>query len=147
MYVIHYITLGWWGVWFRQMLLCPMSVLVLVQSVLEGIHCCRWSFFIREWIPSINYSDTEKICSLKYTFVESWSLPINAPDICNHCTPHLRGWAGDSGTNVWSSELLSSPTVLCKCWACDITQIYPSEIHYYKEQGYDSQLVLTVQGF
>ena len=25
--------------------------------------------------------------------------------------PHLRGWAGDSGANVWGSDLLSSPTV------------------------------------
>ena len=34
-----------------------------------------------------------------------------------------------------------------QCWACDITQIYPHEIYYYKEQGYDLQQDLAVQGF
>ena len=34
-----------------------------------------------------------------------------------------------------------------QCWACDITQIYPSEIYYYKELIYDSQQVHAVQGF
>ena len=43
---------------------------------------------------------------------------------------HLWGWVGDSGANVRGS----------------VTQIYPSRIYYYKEQGYDSQQVLAVQG-
>ena len=33
------------------------------------------------------------------------------------------------------------PAVLGKCRACDITQIYPSGIYYYKEEGYDTQQV------
>ena len=33
-----------------------------------------------------------------------------------------------------------------KCRACDITQIYPRGIYYYKEQGYDSQQVSAMQG-
>ena len=36
-------------------------------------------------------------------------------------TTHLWGWAGDSGANVWGSDLLSSQAVPGKC---DITQIY-----------------------
>ena len=55
---------------------------------------------------------------------------------------HVRGWAGDSRANVQGSDRLSSPAVPDKCRACYITQIYPSGICYYKEQGYDSQ-----QGF
>ena len=39
------------------------------------------------------------------------------------------------------NDLLSSPAVPGKCWACDIAQIYPCEIYSYKEQGYDSQQV------
>ena len=34
-----------------------------------------------------------------------------------------------------------------QCWACDIIQIYPRGIYYYKEQGYDSQQVPAMQGF
>ena len=68
--------------------------------------------------------------------------------ICNECTtPHLRGWVGDSRANRWGSDLSSAPTVTGKCRACDITQIYPRGIYYYKEQGYDSQQVPAVQGF
>ena len=52
-------------------------------------------------------------------------------------SPHVWGWAGDSGANMWGSDLLSSPTVPGKCLACDITQKYG--IYCYKEQGYDSQ--------
>ena len=43
-------------------------------------------------------------------------------------------------------NLLSSPAVLGKCWACDIMQIYPPGIYFYKEQGYNSQQVPAVQG-
>ena len=40
-----------------------------------------------------------------------------APVICNHCPPpHIRGWAADSGANVWGSDLSSPP----QCQACDI---------------------------
>ena len=35
---------------------------------------------------------------------------------------------GDSGANVWSSDLLSPPAVPGKCQACAIAQIYPVEI-------------------
>ena len=59
---------------------------------------------------------------------------------------HLRGWARDSGANVWGSDLLSSPAVPGKCPACDITQIYPHGIYYNKEQSYDSQQIPAVQG-
>ena len=38
---------------------------------------------------------------------------------------HLREWAGESGANVRGNNLLSSPAVTGKCWACDIAQIYP----------------------
>ena len=34
-----------------------------------------------------------------------------------------------------------------QCRVCDITQIYPHGINYYKEQGFDSQQVPAVQGF
>ena len=55
-----------------------------------------------------------------------------APVICNPCPPpphppatlpppHLRRWTGDSGANVRSNDLLSSPAVPGKCRACDIT--------------------------
>ena len=56
-------------------------------------------------------------------------------------TPALppMGWAGDSWAYVRGSYLLSSPAVTGKCRACDVTQIYPHGIYYYKEQGYDSQ--------
>ena len=58
------------------------------------------------------------------------------PVICNHCPhPHLRGLAYDSGANVRGSDLLSVPAVPDNCRACDITQIYPRGIYYYKEQG------------
>ena len=33
-----------------------------------------------------------------------------------------------------------------QCQACDIMQIYPRGIYYYKEQGYVSQHVPAVQG-
>ena len=34
----------------------------------------------------------------------------NAPVICNHCPPpHLLGWTGDSGANVWGSDLSEYP--------------------------------------
>ena len=48
------------------------------------------------------------------------------------------------------SDLLSSvefPPESGKCRACDITQIYPIEIYYYKVQGYDSQQVPALLGF
>ena len=45
------------------------------------------------------------------------------------------------------TDLSSSPAVPGKCRACDIMQIYPSGIYFYKEQGYDSQQVPAVQGF
>ena len=78
----------------------------------------------------------------------SKTLLCNAPVICNHCpSPHLRGWEGDSRANVRGSDLLSSPAVPGKCRACDITQIYPGEIYYYKEHGYDTQQLPAVQGF
>ena len=51
------------------------------------------------------------------------------------------------GPNVRGSDLSSSPALPGKCWACDIMQIYPLGIYYYKEQGYDSQQVAAVQGF
>ena len=60
--------------------------------------------------------------------------------------PHLRGWAGDSGVNGRGTYLLSHPAVPGKCRACDITQIYPRGISYYKEQSYDSQQVSAMQG-
>ena len=34
-----------------------------------------------------------------------------------------------------------------QCRTCDTTQIYPCGIYYYKEQGYDSQQVPTLQAF
>ena len=49
-------------------------------------------------------------------------MTCNAPVICNHC---LWGWVGDSGANVWGSDLLSFPAVPEKCQACAIAQIYP----------------------
>ena len=71
-----------------------------------------------------------------------------APVICSHLPPpHLRGWAGGGGPNVWGNDLLSSPAVPGKCRACDITQIYLHGINYYTEQGFDSQQVPAVQGF
>ena len=33
-------------------------------------------------------------------------------------------WAGDSGYNMEGNDLLSSLAVPCKCWACDIAQLY-----------------------
>ena len=60
---------------------------------------------------------------------------------------HLRGWAEDRRANVQGSHLLSSPAVPGKCRAYDIMQIYPRRIYHYKEQGYDSQPVLALQGF
>ena len=68
---------------------------------------------------------------------------IYAPVICNHCPPPT----GMGGANVQGSDLLNSPAVPDKCWASDITQIYPRRIYYYKEQDYDSQQVPAVQGF
>ena len=53
--------------------------------------------------------------------------------------PHIRGWAEDSRANVRGSDLFSSPAVPGKCRACNIMQIYPSGIFYYKEPGYESQ--------
>ena len=61
-----------------------------------------------------------------------------APVICNHC-PHLRWWAGDSGTVTFS--------VPPQCRVSARLVIYARGIYYYKEQGYDSQQVPTVQGF
>ena len=55
------------------------------------------------------------------------------------------GW--DSRANVRGSDLLMSPAVLGKCEACDIMQIYPHGLYYYKEQGYDSEQVPAVQVF
>ena len=49
--------------------------------------------------------------------------------------------------NVLGSDLLNSPAVPGKCRACDIMQIYPHWIYYYKEQGYDCHQVLIVQGY
>ena len=34
-----------------------------------------------------------------------------------------------------------------QCRACDITQIYPCGIYYYKEQSYDSQHARVVYSF
>ena len=34
-----------------------------------------------------------------------------------------------------------------QCRACDITQINPRGIYYYKEEGYHSQQATAVQGF
>ena len=65
----------------------------------------------------------------------------------HHWDGGMKGWAGDSGANVRGSDLFSSPAVPGKCRACDITQIYPRGIYYYKEQGYDSQQVPAVQDF
>ena len=62
------------GVELDRCLLCPMSVLVLVQSVLEGIHCCRGNYFMGPLsgsefqVLSVNYSNTKIILSLKYAF-------------------------------------------------------------------------------
>ena len=42
---------------------------------------------------------------------------------------------------------LVPPAVLGKCWACDITQIYPHWIYYYKECGYTFQQVPAVRAF
>ena len=64
----------------------------------------------------------------KYTslFIPLSKFVAYAPVICNHCsppphpTPHLWGWAEDSGANVRGSDLLSSSTVPGKCGACDI---------------------------
>ena len=61
--------------------------------------------------------------------------------------PHLRRRAGDSGSKVRCSDLLSSSAVRGNCRASDIMQIYPRRIYYYKEQGYDSQYVPAMQGF
>ena len=56
-----------------------------------------------------------------------------------HTHRGIGGLVGDSRANVRGSDLLSSR-------ACDIMQIYPCGIHYYKEQGYASQEVPAVQG-
>ena len=47
---------------------------------------------------------------------------------------HLLGWVGDSGTNVWGSDLLSSPAVPGMCQANDITQMYPVEFTFIKSR-------------
>ena len=57
-------------------------------------------------------------------------------------SPHLRGQAGEiAGLMCGAVTFSVTPTVPGKCRACDITQIYPCGIYYYKEQGYDSQQV------
>ena len=80
--------------------------------------------------------------STKYIRImhQSFLIPARRP-------PLLRGWAGDSGANMWGNDLLSSPAVTGKCRVFDITQIYPRGIYSYKEQDYTSQHVPAVQSF
>ena len=54
---------------------------------------------------------------------------------------------GDSGASVRGIDLLSSPAVPGKCWACVLRKYTPMKFTLYKEQGYDSQQVPTLQGF
>ena len=65
-----------------------------------------------------------------------FSIMNYAPVICNHCPPHLQGWAGDSGANLCGSDLFSCLAVPYKCRASDVMQIYPCGIYFYKEQSY-----------
>ena len=75
-----------------------------------------------------------------------WALTFGYTPVITTAPPPT-GWAGDNGANVRGSDLSNSPAVPGKCWACDISQIYPHGIYYDKEQGCDSQQVPAVQGF
>ena len=86
--------------WRQSILFCTncITCMVLFES------CGRFS------VPLLTNKKSDFCCPSKTKWASSWYY---APVICNHCPPppHLRGWAGDSGANVWGSDLSSSPAV------------------------------------
>ena len=49
--------------------------------------------------------------------------------------PHQRGWAGDSGANVWGNDLLRSPTVPGKCRVCVLRKYAPVKFTLIKSKA------------
>ena len=52
----------------------------------------------------------------------------NAPVICNHTHPHLRGRLGDSPATVQGNDFSIAPTVWGKCQGADIRIFTPSQM-------------------
>ena len=61
-----------------------------------------------------------------------------------HTYGNERGVTGLMCCGQWPFEF---PRRVSVTRACDVTQIYPHGIYYYKEQGYAPQQVPAVQGF
>ena len=61
--------------------------------------------------------------------------------------PHLWGWVGDSGANVWGSDLMSFPAVSGKCQACATAQMYPVEITIIKSGAMSVRQPPQCRGF
>ena len=77
--------------------------------------CCGGMFVGAQ--PVLEQRTDKSFLKSYQIFIFLWSY---APVICNPCPPPHPTY-GDSGANVQGNDLLSSPAVLGKCRACDIS--------------------------